>query len=248
VRIATFNIQHGRGADGLVDVDRLAETAAGLRADLLALEEVDVGLARSGRSNLAAAVARASGLEVVFGPAHRAGWRGRYGNALLAAGPISEVDVVRLPRIGRRERRSAIIATVDVAGARLSVAATHLAIHPEEAGRQLATVVEALAHRPEPRVLLGDLNLQPWDVAPRVRAAGLELADGLPTFPAVAPSIRIDHVALSSHVTIVSVEVPETPVSDHRPLVVTASLHLSKIAEPLQDSRNRGSVPFAPPR
>jgi endonuclease/exonuclease/phosphatase family metal-dependent hydrolase len=222
--------------------------AAGLVPDLLAIQEVDVGLARSGRADLAAAVAAATGLSCVFGPAHRVGRRGRYGNALLAAGPIADVEVLRLPRRGRGERRSAVLASVEVEGARLAVAATHLAIHPEEAGRQLATVVEALAHRPEPRVLLGDLNLQPWDVAPRVRAAGLELADGLPTFPAVAPSIRIDHVALSSHVTIVSVEVPATPVSDHRPLVVTASLHLSKIAEPLQDSRNRGSVPFAPPR
>jgi endonuclease/exonuclease/phosphatase family metal-dependent hydrolase len=220
LRVATFNIQHGRGADGVVDVGRLARTAAQLDADLLALQEVDVGLARSGRVDLAAAVAAASGMAVVFGPAHRVGWRGRYGNALLARGAIGEVDVVKLPRSGRGERRSAILAALELAGVRLSVAATHLAIHPEEAGRQLATVVEALAHRPEPRVLLGDLNLRPWDVAPRVRAAGLELAGGPPTFPAVAPRARIDHVALTSDLHVLSVEVPETPVSDHRPLVV----------------------------
>jgi endonuclease/exonuclease/phosphatase family metal-dependent hydrolase len=224
VRIATFNIQHGRGADGVVDVDRLGRTVAAIEADVLALEEVDVGVARSSRADLAAAVAAGSGLEVVFGRAHRVGWRGRYGNALLAAGPISEVDVIKLPRVGRRERRSAILATVEIAGSRLSVAATHLAIHAEEAGRQLAMVVEALAHRPPPRVLLGDLNLRTWDVAPRVRAAGLELAGGPPTFPAAAPRIRIDHVAVSAELRVVDVQVPETPVSDHRPLVVTASV------------------------
>ena len=224
MRIATFNIQHGRGADGLVDVDRLARTVADIGADLLVLEEVDVGLARSGRADLAAAVARASGLEMVFGLAHRVGWRGRYGNALLAAGPITDVDVIKLPRVRRSERRSAILAMVDVGGGRVAVAATHLAIHPEEAGRQLATVAEALAHRPAPRVLLGDLNLRSWDVEPRVRAAELELAAGPPTFPAAAPRIRIDHIAVSSHFTINAVEAPETPVSDHRPLIVDASI------------------------
>jgi endonuclease/exonuclease/phosphatase family metal-dependent hydrolase len=188
VRIATFNIQHGRGADGVVDVDRLGQAAAGLQADLLALEEVDVGLARSGRADLAAAVGKATGLQVVFGAAHRVGWRGRYGNALLAAGPITDVEVVRLPRMDRHEHRSATLATVELGGVQLSVAVTHLAIYGEEAGRQLATVVEALAHRPRPRLLLGDLNLALWDVVPRVRAAELELVGGPPTIPRPRPA------------------------------------------------------------
>jgi endonuclease/exonuclease/phosphatase (EEP) superfamily protein YafD len=100
------------------------------------------------------------------------------------------------------------------------VAVTHLSIHADEAGRQLAAVVEALVHRPGPRLLLGDLNLHPWDVLPRVRGAGLSLAGGPPTFPAVAPRIRIDHVAHGPELRVTRVEVPETPVSDHRPLVV----------------------------
>lgn len=220
MRIATFNIQHGRGADGVVDVDRLAAVVAGLGADLLALQEVDVGLARSGRADLAAKVARAAGQHVVFGTAHRVGWRGRYGNALLARGSIGDVEVHKLPRTGRNERRSAIVGAVDTAAGALSVAVTHLSIHPHEATRQLAAVVEALAHRPAPRLLLGDLNLRPWEVLPRIRGASLELVGGPPTFPAVAPRIRIDHVAHTPDLRVMSVETPETPVSDHRPLVV----------------------------
>ena len=207
-------------------MERLATVAAGLDADVLALQEVDRGLRRSGRADLAGAVAASAGMELAFGPAHRVGWRGRYGNALLARGPLADVQLLRLPRVGRRERRAAVLASVTLAGTTLTAAVTHLSIHPDEAGRQLAAVVEALGRRPPPRVLLGDLNLRAWDVSPRVRAAGLELAGGPPTFPAGAPRIRIDHVAHSPDLRVTSVEVPETPVSDHRPLVVelTSSL------------------------
>ena len=42
MRIATFNILHGRSLDdGQVDVDRLASAVKSLYADVLGLQEVD---------------------------------------------------------------------------------------------------------------------------------------------------------------------------------------------------------------
>jgi endonuclease/exonuclease/phosphatase (EEP) superfamily protein YafD len=57
-------------------------------------------------------------------------------------------------------------------------------------------------------------------VAPVLEAAGLTLAPGPPTFPADAPRVQIDHVAVSG-LTIRSAEAPAAGVSDHRPLIVT---------------------------
>jgi endonuclease/exonuclease/phosphatase family metal-dependent hydrolase len=72
VRLATFNIMHGRSLrDGRVDPQRLHEAVAGLRADVLAMQEVDRGQQRSGGADLAAVAARALGDKVAhrFAPA-----------------------------------------------------------------------------------------------------------------------------------------------------------------------------------
>lgn len=224
MRIVSFNIQHALTPAGTVDTEGMARWCAGLGAHVLALQEVDDRLRRSGRVDQAAAVAEATGLGVVFGPARRVGLRGWYGNALLAAGPVEDVEVVALPRRSlRREPRSAIVAAVTVEGRRLSVAATHLSTAGDEAAAQLAAVLGALAIRPAPRVLLGDLNLHPEQVAPALAGTGLVLADPTaPTFPASAPRARIDHVAVHG-LAVTGVLVREAaPVSDHRALAVDA--------------------------
>jgi endonuclease/exonuclease/phosphatase family metal-dependent hydrolase len=60
VRLATFNLLHGRSlTDGLVDPDRLTAAVAALDADVLALQEVDRDQSRSGNLDLTAIAARA---------------------------------------------------------------------------------------------------------------------------------------------------------------------------------------------
>lgn len=226
IRIASFNILHGQRADrsGVVDLELLQRSAAGLDADLLALQEVDVGVPRSDRADQAGAIAAALGMDVVFGKAARVDGVGKYGNALLARGTISDVEVLPLPRAARRhEPRAAILATValdGLEGRALSVCATHLSIHRPEVHDQLGAVVDALAHRPGPLVLVGDLNLLPEEVAPVVAARGMTLAPtDQPTFPVDDPRIRIDHVAVRDLV-VTAVEVVATASSDHAALVV----------------------------
>ena len=221
IRVVSFNILHGQRADGsgVVDLPLLRRSAAALEPDVLALQEVDVGVPRSGRKDQAAAVGEATGLSVVFGKAARVGGIGKYGNALLARGALTDVSVVPLAKSHRNnEPRAAIVASV--AGG-LTVCATHLSIHRPEVHDQLRAVVELLVARPGPHVLVGDLNLLPEEVAPVVEDAGLVLADvSVPTFPRNDPRIRIDHVAVSRDVRIVAVRVAPTDSSDHCALVV----------------------------
>ncbi|WP_165350410.1 endonuclease/exonuclease/phosphatase family protein [Xylanimonas protaetiae] len=61
LRLATFNVQHGRMPDGRVDPAFLAAAVASLDADVVALQEVDRGQVRSGGAHLARLVAEAMG-------------------------------------------------------------------------------------------------------------------------------------------------------------------------------------------
>jgi endonuclease/exonuclease/phosphatase family metal-dependent hydrolase len=222
LRLVSFNIQHGLRGDGArVDIGLTGSVAAALKPDLLALQEVDVGVPRSGAVDEAAEVAAAAGMAQVFGPAARVGVVGQYGNALLARGTIEDVAVHRLPRRRfRSEPRSVLLARVGIGGVALTVGATHLSIHREEVFAQLQAALALTVARPAPWVFVGDLNLLPHEVAPAIEAAGLTPAGGGATFPAAAPRIRIDHLAVGGGLRIEAVEVVETPASDHRPLVV----------------------------
>jgi endonuclease/exonuclease/phosphatase family metal-dependent hydrolase len=217
MRIATFNIKHGENGDGRVDLRRLAAACAGLRADVLAVQEVDRFARRTGFRDEMRIIARATGLQAVFGEAARRRWRS-YGNVLLARGPIRDVEVLKLPRPGLGEPRVAIVARVTVGGAALSVGATHLSFRKGEGAAQLEVLLAALARRNGPRVLLGDLNVGPDIVIPMVEAAGYTVAPTEATFPASAPRTRIDYVAVSG-LQVVSATTPAVGTSDHLPIV-----------------------------
>lgn len=223
MRIATFNIQHGRGADGgSPDLDELIETCVGFDADVLALQEVDRNAARSSNADQAKEIAQAMGASYTFGTTQRVSG-GEYGNALIVRGELADVRVVSLVRRLRDEPRVAITATLIVDGHKLGVAATHLSVDNSLAGEQLIEVVDMLAERPPPRMLIGDLNLPVDEVLPITTAERYQLVRTAPTFPNHAPREQIDHIALCGLVG-GDVEVLSTPISDHRAVVVEVEI------------------------
>ena len=215
IRLATYNIQHGRRPDGEVDVDLLARSCAALHADVLGLQEVDVNLRRSHDADTAAVVAAECGMAFVFGEAI-AVRGGQFGNALLVRGTIDDVEVLPIPDA---EPRSAIVARARLdSGEVLSVANTHLGLRGAALG-ELPLVLDAMRDRPVPRVVIGDFNLDPEDVEPLAEAAGFERVMSDTTWPAKQPRRTIDHVLLDGLRATAVVVVP-LPVSDHLALVV----------------------------
>jgi endonuclease/exonuclease/phosphatase family metal-dependent hydrolase len=122
VRLATFNVLHGRSpSDGLVDLPRLRQAVAAIDADVLGLQEVDRGQPRSHGHDLTAEAAAAMGGEGRFAPAmlgtpgerrrpadHDDGDGGAgagpsdapaYGIALISRLPIRRWAVARLPHV-----------------------------------------------------------------------------------------------------------------------------------------------------
>lgn len=222
MRLATFNIHHGTVAKhGPVDPARLGLVCAGLDADVLALQEVDQCTRRVRGADLAAVVAEACGMSHVFG---RSRWYpgGAYGNALLVRGDIESWTVAPLPVVPAwrvwQERRTVLHAAVHVGGHALSVAVTHLAVPQRVNGPQLDHLLEAVADRPRPAIVLGDLNRFPNTVRPAAERAGLVYVPHGST--CLVPPLVIDHVLVSPDLVVGRVEVRPTEMSDHAALIV----------------------------
>jgi endonuclease/exonuclease/phosphatase family metal-dependent hydrolase len=228
MRVATFNIKNGLADDGSCNPDALVGACRRLRADVLALQEVDRGVPRSNKADQTAVVATGCGLNGLHSPARRLDG-GEYGNALLVRGSLADVEHLRLPVAPGKEARAVVVADVAVDGVALSVAASHLQNRhggppqtTEAAAEQLEeleVVLAALERRPRPRALLGDLNMPPEVVVPVLEDAGYDVADSEPTVVVGAPKFRIDYVAVDG-LAIRGSEVLDTDVSDHRALVV----------------------------
>jgi endonuclease/exonuclease/phosphatase family metal-dependent hydrolase len=238
IRIMTYNVHSCRGTDGHLSPERIAKVIGAARPDIVALQELDVGRARTGGLDQAEVIARSISMDFHFHPALRVEEE-RYGDAILTSLPLRLVKAGALPGLSRRpllEPRGALWVAVDVGGGtELQVITTHLGLRRGERLAQAEALLGAawLGHpdcRIKPVVLLGDFNARPRSRTYRRLAAQLRDAQGVPpgqrasaTFPARWPLLRIDHIFLGEQVDAVRVEVRRGPLerlaSDHLPVV-----------------------------
>ena len=234
----TFNLHHGVGTDGRLDLERSAALVEAGAADVVALQEVDRHLGpRSGPADQPALLAArlgedgAYGVNVTWPPRTPGAPPREYGTALLSRTPIVWWRNVALPMPLGGEARGLLEALVDLDGTVVRVLGTHLQ-HDSDAGRaaQVDVVAAVASASREPVVLLGDLNAEPG--APELAALDGVLVDawavagdgpGL-TFPSTRPRMRIDHVLASSGLVPTAAAVVATDASDHRPVVVDLTL------------------------
>jgi endonuclease/exonuclease/phosphatase family metal-dependent hydrolase len=107
VRVATWNIRAARSAP-LADI---AEEISTMQADVIALQEVDVGTRRSGFVDEPAVLAKTLGLHFVFAASIK--WdEGDYGLAVLSRWPLTGVERYRLDASSAIEPRIVLEATI----------------------------------------------------------------------------------------------------------------------------------------
>ena len=131
VRIAAYNIKHGEGLDGRVDLARAAAVLRRLDADVITLQEIDRGTERTDRVDQARRLGELLGMDAWFGDfmPYRGG---EYGMAVLSRLPVVSTENIRLP--DGEEPRSGLRVTVAVGpeARPLSVVGVHLYRTPEE--------------------------------------------------------------------------------------------------------------------
>lgn len=227
-RAMTYNIHHGEGVDGRLDLARIASVITAAKADLVALQEVDRGVERTGRRDLPAELAALTGMTVVFSNnySHQGG---EYGNAVLTRFPVRRWANTHLRMLRAGEQRGVLQVVVDVHGRDLLFLCTHIDYRPDDAERLLNVEQfrEVLAQYDGlPALFGGDFNDTPGS---RTHAAMSELfddvwvaageGDGF-TIPSRAPAKRIDYLWLrkGSPLRPLRAWVPRSDASDHLPL------------------------------
>lgn len=226
--IVSYNIKHGQNMKGELRLEDTAKLLKSLKADVIALQEVDHEARRSGKVNQSEFLGKALGMHHVFGKALEF-QGGGYGQAILSKYPILESIVHRLP--GDGEPRIALEIVVEpVKGRRVSFISIHMDNRFEKIRQvQVRSLLIALKEVRHPVVLLGDFNASPESASMNLFKKGWyrvpKVGSGL-TEPADVPEREIDYFLLRGLDTkgLTCEVIEEKEVSDHRPIRMTLAL------------------------
>jgi endonuclease/exonuclease/phosphatase family metal-dependent hydrolase len=228
--VMTYNVHSCIGSDKLPSPLRIASVIAEREPDIVALQELDRGLERSGLSDQTRAIADDLMMQYHFHPSLEVG-QGHYGNAILSRFPLRVIKGAELPTLPGRsdiEKRGAIWVEIMIGEEKVQVINTHLGLKHQErlAQAEMLLSSEWLRHpecRP-PVILCGDLNVFPFSsvyrwLTGRLRDTQRRWRAGR-TFPSLFPLFRLDYIMVSADINVKESAV----IRDH--LARTASDHL----------------------
>ncbi|ASY67008.1 Endonuclease/exonuclease/phosphatase (plasmid) [Sinorhizobium sojae CCBAU 05684] len=258
IRLLTYNVHSCFGTDRKLDPGRIAEVIGECKPDIIALQEVDVGRARSGGMDQAHMIAAHLRMEAHFHPALHLKEE-RYGDAVLTALPMRLVKAEALPSSG--EPRGALWVEVDIGHVTLQVIVTHLGLGGSERIRQMTTLLGpgwlGGIRQSESRVVLaGDLNAIARSAAYRALAGHLKDAQLLsnakprPTFPSRLPLLRLDHVFVGDGIGVKACRVHDSAMarsaSDHLPVLVELEIepHRRSVEKDILPTYGSGAPPL----
>lgn len=231
LRAMTYNIHSGFGKNGY-DLQAIGSAIEHERVDLVALQEVDFGLRRTGYVNQAQWLAAQLKMHAIVGGTRR---QGRYGNALLARWPATFVmnhNLTVWPHPGR----ACLEVHLTTPKGALRCYVTHLGLLPQERMVQVTRLtgeIIAADEGHEPILLMGDFNTVPRSrVSSQLRSRFTDVFAAVgngraATFHARLPGVRFDYIYAGSRLTPITSHVAVTPWSaqgsDHLPLVAVLS-------------------------
>jgi endonuclease/exonuclease/phosphatase family metal-dependent hydrolase len=225
VRILSYNVRHGEGMDGGIDLARIARVVRNLNPDLVALQEIDKATGRTGRVDQVRELGSLTGMHYAFGSFMDYDG-GEYGMGILSIGPIREAMNFALPP--GYEPRSALAVRVELGdGSRETLfVGVHLFETAQERLAQAAKLVELFKDEMAPVILAGDFNSEPDSEVIRLLKRYWEVpdkGDDHLTWPSDSPEVEIDYIMFRPADRFEVIEhrlVHEPLASDHRPLLL----------------------------
>jgi len=212
LKVLTYNIQQGYGADSQLAADRQLALMRAVDADIIGLQESDTNRIAGGNADLVRYYADSLDMYSYYGPTTVAG---TFGIALLSKVPIEAPRTFYMYSEG--EQTATIEAQVTVGGQTYHVFVTHLG-NGGPIVQQVA-ILEVVAGL-ENVVLVGDFNFRPETDQYALTTALLDDAwlrrwpDGVDD-EGYQPPKRIDHVFISPSLQVDDVRYIDDPASDH---------------------------------
>ena len=171
--LASFNICSAHFREGRYTEDNLTRLAACIQnsqADVVCLQEVDRGAARSERVDMPARLADMTDLKHHYFIKIRDFQGGEYGTAILSRYPITESRTVNYSVQIATQGTSCGYVTLNVEGSAVTVFNTHLSVENEESNTEtlncLGDVLSQWSReRREGMICCGDFNTSPQKVA-----------------------------------------------------------------------------------
>jgi endonuclease/exonuclease/phosphatase family metal-dependent hydrolase len=230
VRVLTYNIHHGEGVDGKLDLARIAKVITAVEPDLVSVQEVDQKVERTGKVDQPAELERLTKMHAAFGGNLNL-QGGHYGNLVLSRWPIARHRNHPLPSLRQGEPRGVLEVEVELPGdaGLLTFLATHLDHRPDESER-LASAEKINEIETKPLALLaGDLNAVPESKTLSSLGAAWTVSnqEPMPTIPVDKPTRQIDYVLFKPAARWKVVEtrvLDEAVASDHRALLAVLEL------------------------
>ena len=192
IRVLTWNIHAGIGADGCYNLDRILGLIDRHAPDVVALQEIE-GRGRTEAARPFAILRTALGGHAAEAPTLR-GPDGYYGHMLISRWPIHDTELHDVS-FARREPRSVISATVAAPRGALRIFSTHFGLRIRERQWQAVRLANLVAPIDGPVLVMGDFNEWAWR-----GAVDRALAPILPgrtrhrSYPARRPSFALDRI------------------------------------------------------
>jgi endonuclease/exonuclease/phosphatase family metal-dependent hydrolase len=228
LRILAYNTHHSAGNDAVLDVERIAAVIRELDPDLVALQEIDNHVERTGGVDQARELGRLTGMGAVFGP-FMDYQGGQYGMALLSDLPFVNPTNHELPE-GPEPRASLAIRVQLPDGGELVFAGIHFYRTAEERMAQARRLLHVLEPEEAPVILAGDFNSTPDSEVMALIGESFvvpEKGSDRYTFSSDRPEREIDFIVYRplGRFTVLESRVIDEPVaSDHRPVLLVLEL------------------------
>lgn len=228
LRLVAYNIHHGEGMDGKLDLKRIAKVIAAEKPDLVALQEVDKVCKRSGSVDQAAELAKLLKMEHRFGK-FMDYQGGEYGMAVLSRLPIEKTVIHRLPKGAEpRVALEVVVGSPNWPGKFSFVSIHNDWIKEPLRAQQIEVLQEGLKDRKHPVILAGDFNARPDSASlKKLETKGWKmLREGRKnTWSASEPKVEIDFFFAKGlpPFRFQDKVIAETVASDHRPIAVVIS-------------------------
>ena len=235
IRVMTYNVHSCIGMDGKLFPVRIARIIGRHSPDIVALQEVDRNMARTGREDQIRMIAEQLDMRSAFFPILK-DRGGEYGLAVLSRFPFRVMSCALLPQFtiaNPTEKRGIMWVRLDTRHGPVHLFNTHLSLVKRERLIQMQHIEEHLLNKipvPEPIIFCADLNAGVNSPVYNLLSARLRDARDTylhsqpdPTFFSSYPLLRLDHVFHSQHLAPVSESVINDwecrLASDHLPVV-----------------------------